>query len=496
MRGDLYDYDAVADTIAVDDITSCNYNAEILRRLKDNDPNFTHVRICGDRRGSGVNSYHISYVLNLSPVQKKTKELCTSMLEHGSCCFGDNCIYAHCCADQYPKRELTCELGWLGYFIGKNTALQKLSVVNLPKLTPSDDPYENDMATFLSGIGHNKSIQSVHLENIVMGNLCNVSPRENTLVLLDSFLDSNGNITELVLADCFLGNGGCLLLSDALMSCASELKSISLIWSDLGDGNAVDLIAALNMHPQLEQITVDNTIRMGMKDIRAMATLLQWTTTELHTLHLKSAGIDDEGIAVLVPALINCVSIRNLDLSENPLITTRGWWALSSSLESPRCILEELHLTGCNVDDEALDIFADALSDNCRLKSLTFNSNVITTEGWAAISQLLCDTSSINKTFSSNHTLQVLGFGLPNSASSHLILNRNADKKLVAMTKILNNHRDFDMKPFFEWEFKVLPTILHWLDMAAAHRVRSNANIEQRKLSAIYQYIRGTDVVH
>lgn len=80
--------------------------------------------------------------------------------------------------------------------------------------------------------------------------------------------------------------------------------------------------------------------------------------------------------------------------------------------------------------------------------------------------------------------------------------------------KILGSHPDFDMKPLFEWDFKVLPHVIGWLERAAACpieiqscavggfnggfegddaalAIEYQANIENRKLSGIYQFIRG-----
>ena len=66
------------------------------------------------------------------------------------------------------------------------------------------------------------------------------------------------------------------------------------------------------------------------------------------------------------------------------------------------------------------------------------------------------------------------------------------------MIKILLSHNDFDMLPFFEWEFKVLPLIVNWLERASAITMPSNfqPNIGQRKLSSIYQFVRGMPLLY
>ena len=54
------------------------------------------------------------------------------------------------------------------------------------------------------------------------------------------------------------------------------------------------------------------------------------------------------------------------------------------------------------------------------------------------------------------------------------------------------------MLPFFEWEFKVLPLVLSWLERASEYEMPEDfePNIEERKLSTIYQFIRGMPLLY
>ena len=81
---------------------------------------------------------------------------------------------------------------------------------------------------------------------------------------------------------------------------------------------------------------------------------------------------------------------------------------------------------------------------------------------------------------------------------SLLELNARDDKKEVATIKILQSHKDFDMQPFFEWEFKVLPLVVGWLERASECEMPEGfePNIEERKLSTIYQFVRGMPVLY
>ena len=113
---------------------------------------------------------------------------------------------------------------------------------------------------------------------------------------------------------------------------------------------------------------------------------------------------------------------------------------------------------------------------------------------------MLCDTTSVNATFLSNHTLRYVALGTNANANETigLYLNTRDDKKEVAVIKILQNHADFDMLPFFEWEFKVLPMVLRWLERASEYEMPEDfeANIERRKLSTIYQFVRGMPLLY
>ena len=148
-----------------------------------------------------------------------------------------------------------------------------------------------------------------------------------------------------------------------------------------------------------------------------------------------------------------------------------------------------------NLGDDGALILADALARNCKLKTLNLGDNTITSEGYSSFSKILCDTTSVNNTFLSNHTLEGLGYVLPGimpaNVRASLVLNKSSeDKKQVAIKKILKHHRHFDMQPFFEWDLKVLPIAISWFERARSVDDDDEAGIGKRELEAIYQFIR------
>ena len=111
-------YDALAGTMNIEDISSNDDNQEILRRLKENDPTFTNLCIC-----------------NQNQIEDEF-EFCPNKF------------------DFCPTNGE--ELGWLGYFMGGNTTLQRLTIWST--LPPSCNAGVED---FRRGLGRNRSIRKL-----------------------------------------------------------------------------------------------------------------------------------------------------------------------------------------------------------------------------------------------------------------------------------------------------------------------------------------------
>ncbi|EJK51781.1 hypothetical protein THAOC_29019, partial [Thalassiosira oceanica] len=159
---------------------------------------------------------------------------------------------------------------------------------------------------------------------------------------------------------------------------------------------------------------------------------------------------------------------------------------IAASLANPECRLEDLNLYSCNIGDEGAAILADGLRNNQRLTVMSLGGNNITEQGWNAFLSILCDTSSINTTYNSNHTLQSLGyfcFQVPQDVEMMLHLNKGENKSRVAANKILQAHRHLDMRPLFGRELGLLPYVVAWLE----HFAESRPDL---KLSSIFELVR------
>ena len=229
----------------------------------------------------------------------------------------------------------------------------------------------------------------------------------------------------------------------------------------------VDIITSLSMHPRLEQIDLSGN-RLNKNGCMTLSIFLRCSATDLWDLDLGDNEINDEGIDALVPTLKNCNHLESLMFTGNDFVTSRGWQHLASILEAPNSSLTRFGMShNNNLDDEIISALTKSLVKNCRLGHLYIGEIVPSTSKLLAFSKLLCDKSSINSTYLSNHALKYLehmNISRGHSLQHLLTLNRRRDKKEVAMIKILKYHNDLDMTPFFEWEFKILPLMIEWFE--------------------------------
>ena len=447
------EYEAQADTINVDNIATDSNNRIVLMQIKRNDANDDQIN-----------------------------ELCIQ--NHHDDEWEADCVY-YCPEGAY-------DMQWLGYFIGKSDHLRRLFIYSF---TPtSEATVRDDIEPFFTGISSNKSIQEIFFSGVdLFGG--------EIFTMLTPFFDNNYNLTTIIIIECVWGDEGARLFALALGSSTNKsLQNLDLQNNNIVEEGMVDIITALSMYPHLQQLYFEGN-HLRNNGCVALATLLRCSATELEYLNISRNEIGDEGIEALVPALANCSHLERLFLSNNPSITTRGWQSLATILEAPNSNLKELFIArNNNVDDEVAAAFANALANNRTLHTLGMTNNPITAVGWEAFSKLLCDTSGVNATFLSNHTLRYVGHEQQENAIIEplLELNRRDDKKEVATIKILHNHEDFDMQPFFEWEFKFLPLALGWLERASSTPLPRDfePNIEPSKLSTIYQFVRGMPLLY
>jgi len=331
----------------LEDITSCDGNATILRRLRDQDTSLKALTISDD-----ADQYFCCFVIG----------------------GGD-------------------DFGWLGYFIGKSKYLEKLRIGSWGE--------GQNIEALIEGINRNQSINSLHIgTGLGCVNFRSMNP----------FFRNNNNLAMLEFNNFEVGLECAQSIAFVLdESRCQSLKQITIEDSNLSSEGFAVIATALRSYPQLSDLYLENN-NIGLMGCIALGdTMRGWETSNLKTLDLDNNGIDDQGLQALAAGMADS-ALTSLRLSGN-LITGVGLRSFSTYFQSVSCCLETLSLYRVNFGDEGAVALADALMGNKSLKYLYFNSveSGITDVGWAAFSKLSCDTSNVNNIYLSNHSIVNIG---------------------------------------------------------------------------------------
>eukprot|EP00984_Skeletonema_dohrnii_P010495 scaffold4092_cov105-Skeletonema_dohrnii-CCMP3373.AAC.4 len=488
-------YEANAADISLEDITSSEQNKQIFQQLRDGDLELDRITL-----GRGGQFYFT--------------KICELLLIRE----GD-------------------DLGWLGYFIGRSVKLQGLEICHLN--LPEYEGWEQQIHAFMDGLARNQSIRRIcaielgeYESTALLRALGNWSQLEE-LVYSRNNLGPNGcselgtllesgdwKLKTIYLFNDNISDEGAAALAGGLRSIGPSLKTFSLPENIIGNEGLLALVTALESCTGLEELDLSgNDFSSAAAGLGSLSDWLQRDQMDLKRLNLRSCGINDEGLQALAEGATN--HCKNLDLSANPLMAS-GLRVLSTSLQSNSCRLENLHIGSINIGDDGAEILARGLVGNETLRFLQLRGErdddiAITREGWSVFATALCDTSSVNNTYLSNHNIQELwhvrheydeDFDIHIDES--VVLNVRLNKQhpeYVAKCKILMNHAHLDMSPLLQWELKFLPLAVGWFESAKPcmtlsiherlpnpmRRVleESEEAFQSRALTSVYEFVRG-----
>ena len=298
--------------------------------------------------------------------------------------------------------------------------------------------------------------------------------------------------------------------------------------------DSVVLANALSNYNKIKRIDLSHNTWFGDNEWTKMFQWLQSPSCSLEDLRLhEPVNVPN----TLLDTLSSNSSLKVIDLGATEGISTEQWLSFADSLQGAN--IEILRLRGnqyndndsdaddgtningevvasfaqllinntslCEldfggnhfVDDEVVLSFANVLAMNCKLTVLGFDPicidddmyrDKISSVGWNAIKFALCDTSSIDATFKSNHILETIGverdsfildeigveqwekdIKLPKDLSDLLQLNASGLSKFcVARKKILLTHfcdeNSNNMSIFDEsMDWQVIPHTIAWM---------------------------------
>jgi len=290
---------------------------------------------------------------------------------------------------------------------------------------------------------------------------------------------------------------------ESLLHYTTDLRYLglngSVVNEVVNDYMAAVLAAAMNcklLHSlNLNQCNSNGEIMNGGIDIGEEGIdVLASALPNNNLLRLDLGGINGgsverlKALVIALPRSLVTLNLSNISIGESEVKALAGVLKADPPLET-------LGLNSCGIREKGIVMLAEALANNSRLRIVQLSNNdVITSEGWQAFSNSLCDTSTVNKTYLSNHMIEKIRLH-PSRGSqdvtSALELNRCDDKGLVAKKKILKHHRHFDIQPFVQWNFKVLLLLIGWLESVAPFSAEfdMNGTVEMRKLTVVYEFV-------
>lgn len=419
---------------------------------------------------------------------------------------------------------------------------KSLKILNFCQTELGDD----GLANIIGSMSTQPQLEELHLEDNSIGNrICValgssletwVAPNLKRLDLSRNNIDDKGlqSLVAGMLHCCLLENldlsenllvttAGLRALSALFQSSSCCLERLDLHHMNIDDAGASALADGLTGNNSLKLLSLGHNV-IGDDGLRALVGFAShsslkgffftgndlitsaglWSLSllalDLTSLSLSGINMNDEGLQALVTGISRRSMLKELDLSHNELITIEGLICLSTFFQTETCCLETLFFFDVYIGDGGAAALAGGLVGNKSLKQLMVDTEDVTESGWSVCSSLLCDTSNINNTYFSNHTLEYIGSNPPPAIKAYLEVNRDHNSKAnAAICKILMHHSDFDIEPLFRWKLKFLPLIVAWFERASPCRLYLRKSeeafekrfLQSRELSAVFKFVRG-----
>ena len=439
------------------------------------------------------------------------------------------------------------DLGWLGYFIGRCVSLASFYLYI--EGSSSEERELQIIHALRDGIARNRSIKKVTVRNLCKNGFAAMAEvlRKKQLEKFQYTARNNGDMNtlnecksirtllesgvrklkSLSLCESNIGDAGVAAIARGLRSIGSSLEDLGLRNNSIGSEGLFTLAVTLANCTCLKMLDLSgNNFSTAAAGLRSLSDMLQLVVFTLDNLNLCGCQINDDGLQAFAEKATN--QCKKMNLWGNNNVTASGWRHFSTLLQSESCCLEELDLRYTNIGDDVAGVLARALVNNRVLKLLQLPGDMrnhsISRAGWSAFSKLLCDNSTINNIYLSNHTVfqlwgrgglgwnaatqmaslrEELSEGLYDDLVLYLHLNKTYPQ-YAAMCKILMHYNHLDMTPLLQWDLKCLPLAIGWFERAKPcttlliHKygsptfVESDKVFESRVLTALFEFVRGT----
>jgi hypothetical protein len=253
------------------------------------------------------------------------------------------------------------------------------------------------------------------LSNLTKLHLHNTNIDDEGATKFSTGLKSNSTLSELIFTcERIITGIGWTAIFLALQSSRCMLVELFVRDSTFSYDATLWLFAALLRHnTTIKTLSLVDVHSICVAGWKALFQPLWDPTVVLEMLYLDCSSLTNEVLFALTAALTNNSRLKELTLRDNDdSIHLAELVLFSNVLRNPNSALEMLDLSMHPMDDQTIISFAEALSNNGRLKYLMLNvrpSNTsVTSIAYGALVKLLCNKSSIMDTFLSNHILNPL----------------------------------------------------------------------------------------
>ena len=299
--------------------------------------------------------------------------------------------------DDYDVEGFTGTI--VGNAIGISTHLKSVEIC------ANSEPYEG-FEDLCAGMARNRSIEEIIFEEFDFSFSSRIMTRGsledyNIFSILSSFFQYNSNLRCIMINNSHIGSTSLSLLKSALSKCSS-LEKVKLdrnknIITDeetgITDEEIGQLIEGLSGSKQLLEISLCRNEMRKFGSI-ALAKLMNTPQCKIQALNLSCSDIDDECINILANAMVRSKSIRMLNFNGCPRITSSGWRSLFTTISHHSIPLQTLLLN--SIDDDGVIALGNALIVDNTLKHLDLGySKSITQVGWKAFSKCLQSPNSM-----------------------------------------------------------------------------------------------------
>ncbi|XP_045677089.1 ribonuclease inhibitor isoform X1 [Phyllostomus hastatus] len=184
-------------------------------------------------------------------------------------------------------------------------------------------------------------------------------------------------------------------LSDArwteLLPVMQQCPVIRLVDCGVTEGRCRDMSSALRDNAALTELSLCSN-ELGDAGTDLLLQGLQSPTCKVRKLSLQSCCLSEASGRTLASVLRAAPSLRELDLSYNPLGDV-GLQLLCEGLRDPQCHVESLELQYCSLSAASCEPLAAALRARPELKDLVLNNNDFGEAGARTLCQALVDSA-------------------------------------------------------------------------------------------------------